>query len=292
MKTFPMVLLLALCTFVRASAQVTVEVTMERDQFLPSEGVPVAVRVTNRSGQPLHLGAAADWLTFSVESADGFIVLKNAEVPVLGEFNVGSSQVAIKRVDLAPYFGLGRPGRYHVIATVKIKDWNAQVSSPGKYFDVMSGAELWTQDFGVPVPAGATNQAPEVRKYTLMKVSYVRSQMSLYVQVGDQAGSRVYKIIPVGKMVSFSQPETQVDRASNLHVLWQNGAQAFTYAVVNPSGDLLKQEIYDYVSARPRLAVDEGGAVTVLGGMRRIKTTEVPLLKSPDEVMQAQPAKP
>lgn len=290
MKIFPTVFLLALLTALRASAQLTVEVTMDRDQFLPSEAVPVAVRVTNRSGQPLHLGADANWLTFSVESADDFIVLKNAEVPVLGEFDVGSSQVAIKRVNLAPYFGLGRPGRYHVTATVKIKAWSAEVSSSGKYFDVVSGAELWTQNFGVPVPAGATNLPPEVRRYTLIKVGYVRSQLSLYVQVSDPAASHVFKIISVGKMVSFSQPETQVDRASNLHVLWQNGAQAFTYAVVNPDGELLKQEIFDYVAARPRLSVSDNGAVTVLGGVRRITASEVPLLKSPDEVMS--PAKP
>ena len=50
---------------------------MEQRQFLPSEAIPAAVRITNRSGQPLHLGADANWLTFNVESADGFIVVKN-----------------------------------------------------------------------------------------------------------------------------------------------------------------------------------------------------------------------
>src|ERR1035441_10179230 len=38
------------------SAQVTVEITQDQDQFLPAESVPTAVRITNRSGQSLHLG--------------------------------------------------------------------------------------------------------------------------------------------------------------------------------------------------------------------------------------------
>src|ERR1035437_5252177 len=125
MKTFLLVLVLAVLTSFRAAAQVSVEITMDQEQFLPSEAVPVAVKITNRSGQQLHLGTAADWITFSVESTDGFILIKNAEVPVTGEFDLESSQIGIiKRVDFQPYFQMGRHGRYKVIATLRIKDWS------------------------------------------------------------------------------------------------------------------------------------------------------------------------
>ena len=121
---------LALLTWSGASAQVTVDVVLDQEQFLPSESLPVAVRITNRSGQSLHLGADAKWLTFSVESTGGTMVVKNADVPVQGEFDVGSSQVATKRVDLAPYFALTRQGGYRVTARVHIKDWNAEIPNP------------------------------------------------------------------------------------------------------------------------------------------------------------------
>jgi len=159
MKTFFLALVLAVLASVRASAQVTVAIVLEQEQFLPSETVPVAVKITNRSGQPLHLGAEASWLTFDVESADGLIVVKNAEVPVTGEFDLNSSQTATKRVDLAPYFGLTRPGRYRMVATVRIKEWSKEMASPPKNFDVITGARIWAQDFGVPAPAGVTNAA-------------------------------------------------------------------------------------------------------------------------------------
>ena len=234
--------------------------------------------------------ADADWLTFDVESADGFIVVKNGEVPVVGEFDVGSSQMATKHVDLKPYFNLTRPGRYRVVATVRIKDWGAEMASPAKSFDVISGAKLWSQDFGIPASGSATNSAPEVRKYTLEKANYLSSQLRLYVEVSDEAESHVFNVVSIGKMVSFSEPEVQLDRFSNLHVLWQSGAALFTYAVVNPDGGLAKQEIYDYVTARPRLNMSDDGNVVVVGGVRRPKENEMPMVKLPDELPA--PAKP
>src|SRR5438093_12841455 len=101
------------------SAQLLTEVTLEQDQFLPGESLQAAVRITNRSGQTLHFGEEADWLNFSIESRERAVVAKTGEVPVAGKFDLGSSQKAIKRVDLAPYFALGQPGRYAISATVK-----------------------------------------------------------------------------------------------------------------------------------------------------------------------------
>jgi hypothetical protein len=280
MKT--LIALLAMGLFgLRVSAQVTVELELNQEQFLPCESVPVAVKITNRSGQQLHLGADPAWLTFNVESSDGFVVIKNAEVPVLGKFDLESSQMAIKRVDLQPYFEMTKPGRYKVIATLNIKQWSSSMSSAPQYFDVISGAQIWTQNFGVP---DGTNPVPEVRSYTLEKANYLREQLRLYVQVADGAGARVYKVSALGPMVSFAQPEEQVDRQSRLNVLWQTGAQTFSYALVNPNGTVAQQETYDNFYSRPRLVVDDNGAVSVVGGTRRPKSGELPIVKSPAEL--------
>jgi uncharacterized protein (DUF58 family) len=89
------VLGLTLCALmvipVVSRAQVTVEVVLEQEQFLGGEALPVAVRITNRSGQTLRMGNEPDWLTFSVESREGFVVVKTDEVPVLGAFELESS---------------------------------------------------------------------------------------------------------------------------------------------------------------------------------------------------------
>jgi hypothetical protein len=264
---------------------VTVQVTMEQDQFLPGETLPVTVRITNRSGQPLHLGADAKWLTFNVESVDAnSVVMKNADPPVMGEFDLGSSQVAIKRVNLAPYFVLNHAASYRVVATVHIPEWNTDATSQPTEFDVIDGAELWSQQFGLPVPLGVTNRPPEIRKYTLEEANYLRQQLRMYVLVSDGTGSHVIKVNAIGPMVSFSRPEAQLDRASNLHVLYQSGAQSFIYSVVNPDGEVTKQEVYDYLNTRPHLSVNDAGDIVEAGGARRVRPGEQPVVRQPDEV--------
>ncbi len=290
MKLTALTLGLALSPLLQMSAQVTAEVTLEQEQFLGGEALPAAVRVTNRSGQTLHFGSEPDWLTFLVESRDGFIVVKNGEVPVLGEFTLESSKVATRHVDLAPYFALPRPGRYHVTATVRVKQWDATLTTKPKSFDIVQGAKLWSQDFGVPAAAGVTNQLPEVRKYTLQQANYLRTQLRLYLRLTDAAESKVIKVFSLGPMVSFSQPEPQLDKFSNLHLLYQNGARSFSYTVVTPDGDVVVRQTHEYANSRPRLQVDRDGKLVVAGGMRRVSSTDVPAPKSsPDEVKPAQP---
>src|SRR5436190_761934 len=250
--------------------QVNVEVKLDQDQFLPGESLMATVRVANRSGRTLHLGAEADWLSFDVESRDGLVVEKSGEAPVAGEFVLESSKTASKRVELSPYFTISEAGRYVVSATVRLKDWDHQVTSLPKTFYVIEGAKLWEQEIGLPAAAGSTNSAPEVRKYILQQANYLKGQIRLYLRVTDATGIKSFTIFPIGKLVSFSRPEPQVDKQGNLHVLFANGPQSYSYNVFNPDGELLARQTYDYIASRPRLQHDENGRIGVAGGVRRV----------------------
>ena len=289
MKIALSILGLALVSLINATAQVvTVQLMTEQDQFLPGESFPVTMHITNSSGQSLHLGADPKWLTFYVGSADdSFGVMRKSDPPVTGEFDLGSSEVATKRLDLAPYFVMTHPGRYRATATVHIAEWNTDVASPALQFDIIDGVPLWSKDFGMPLPAGVTNQQPVVRKFILEEANYLRKQLRMYVLVTDQPRSQVFKVSAIGPMVSFSRPEAQLDRASNLHVIYQSGAQSFLYSVVDPEGNITLQEVYDYLGTRPRLAVNDAGDIVEQGGVRRVKPGEMPLVKAPDELPPA-----
>jgi hypothetical protein len=270
--------------------QVVVEVTQDQQEFLPGESLPVAVRIINRSGQTLHLGADPEWLTFAMEGRDGAVVEKSAEVPVLGEFDLGSSEVATKRVDLAPYFVLAQEGRYAVTATVHIKSWGEDVNSRPHGFDIIQGAKLWEQEVGVPPSPTSTNAAPQLRRYVLQQANYIRGQLRLYLRVLDQYG-RPLKVLPIGPMVSFGRPDPpQIDGASNLHVLYQNGPSSFSYTVYSPNGELLIRQRHDYINSRPRLRIDDSGKIVVFGGVRRLAANDVPP-SSPDEDTDDEPTK-
>ena len=283
MKRLSLVLAICCAPLSPLFAQVTAEVVLEQEQFLVGEALPVAVKITNRSGQTLEFGKEPDWLTFSIESRDGFVVSKSGEAPVSGEFKLESGQVATRRVDLAPYFALGRISRYQIIATVRIQEWNSQVTTKPMPFDIINGAKIWSQDFGVPLSGGGeTARPPEVRRYALEQANYLRSHLRLYLRLTDSDGSHVLKVFPLGPMVSFGAPEHQIDKESQLHVLYQTGARSFSYLVINPDGDVIIRQTYDYSESRPRMQLDNEGKVVVAGGVRRTTNSDIPESKPAD----------
>lgn len=274
MKKSGLLLFLLIAATFSLRAQVTVDLSLDQDAFLPGEAIRATVRITNRSGQTLQLGKDQDWLSFEIESKDGFVVVKSGEAPVVGEFTLETSKRAIKQVDLAPYFIFPKVGSYSVTATVLIKDWNQEITAKAKTFFIIQGSKLWEQQVGLPIPPGATNQIPELRKYTLHQANYLRTRLMLYVQVSNTAG-KIYRVFPIGPMLSFGQPEPQIDKLSNLHVLYQDGPRSFNYTVIDSQGNVLVREEYD-MAPRPKLKVNAEGDLEVVGGVRRITANDVP----------------
>jgi hypothetical protein len=263
-------------------AQVSVEIVLEQEQFLIGESIPAAVRITNRSGQTLRLGDEANWLSFTLETRDGLAVVKNGEVPVKGEFQLESGKMATRRVDLAPYFALNRYGRYQLNANVHIKEWDSTLSAKPRSFDLIKGAKLWSQEFGMFLPPGVTNRVPEVRRYSLEQANYLRTQLRLYVRITDVDDTHVIKVLPIGPMVSVSHPERQIDRRNNLHVLYQVGARTYLYAVITPGGEMIQRQTHEITTTRPRLLADDKGNQSVVGGARRFSNDDVPSPTEPE----------
>ncbi len=275
MKTYAILFTIAV-SVLSLQAQVSVEVRLDQEQFLAGESLTAGARISNRSGQALEFGKDADWLTFHIESQDGFVVEKLGEAPAPGDFTLETSKIATRRVDLAPYFSTLRPGRYSIVATVRVKDWNSEIISPPKNFDVIRGAKLWTQEFGVPLAPGSTNRVPEMRRYTLEQANHLRTQLRLYFRLTDAAESRVLKVQAIGPMVSFSDLEQQLDKKNHLHALWRTGRQSCTYVSFNTDGEMTAHQTYDLTDSHPKLKLDEKGVVFVSGGVRRITTNDVP----------------
>ena len=261
--------------------QVTVEVVLDQEQFLPGEALNVAIKISNRSGQKLNFGTDPDWLTFAVESRDGMVVPKLGEAPVAGAFDLESAERGTKHVDIGPYFSMMQPGRYAVTATVRIKQWGQTVSSQPKNFNIMEGAKLWEQEFGVPNVPGSTNPIPEVRKYILQQANYLKGKLRLYLRLTDATGTKTFRVVPVGLILSFSRPEPRIDKFSNLHLLYQNWAHSFSYTVFNPDGEILDRQTYDYTDTRPRLQTDDQGRIAVVGGVRRVTSNGSPITAEP-----------
>src|SRR4051812_10918425 len=283
----PWAFIVGMCCFcaMAAQAQLSVEILLEQQQFLKDEAIPVKVRITNRSGQTVQLGKTNDWLTFAAESRDGYSVSKLREPSIPGAFSLESATVATRRVDLGACFDFDHTGRYSIGATVKIPEWDQEISSRPVTVEVVKGSRVWQQEFGVPAKQGA----PEMRKYILQQARFLKD-LTLYVRVTDLEENHTFQIYPVGTLVSFSHPEAQVDRESKLHLLFQNGARTFLYSIINPDGSLRVRQVYDYAGGLSvRLKGNEGGEIFVSGGERRMAPEESTILSSTNEVKAAKP---
>ncbi len=271
MRSIGLSIALLLMAVSYGAAQVQVDLALDHDQFLRDESLPVKVRISNLSGQTLHLGKDDQWLHFLVESADGHYVAQKDSPAVAGEFDLDSSLVGTRTIDLMPFFDLERPGRYTVTATLRIPEWGFQTSTRPKTFDVIKGTKIWQQDVGVPSAGGR----PVVRRYILLQADFSK-RLRLYLRVTDVGGSQVFGVTPVGPLVSFSHPEAQVDRYSNLHILFQDGAHTFLYSMANPEGQVIVRQTFEYRQVRPTLRAGEEGSITVYGGVRKPLASDLP----------------
>lgn len=250
--------------------QISVELVLDQEQFLRDESLVVKVQIINRSGQKIELGKDPGWLTFSIENLDGGLVSRTGEAPVDGVLTLDSATVGERSIDLLPYFELSTPGRYVVSASLKVKNWDQEFTSKRKTFDIVRGSKIWEQEFGIP-----SKGAPEVRKYALQQANYLK-RLVLYARITDPSENRVLRVFPVGPLVSFSRPEAQIDKQSNLHVLFQTGARSFFYHVINPDGQVVVHQTYEYAGSRPILKGSDDGKIFVSGGARRVAADDVP----------------
>ena len=281
---------LLFASLTRLSAQVTVEILTDQDEFLPGEAIPVIAKVTNRSGQTLTFGKDENWLKFAIQAHEGYVTMRQTDVPIEGEFTLQTSEFAKVRVNLTPLFQLDKAGHYKVTATVAIPQWKQQFTSGAKDVNVITGARIWQQEFGMPKAAGNTNPAPDLRIYALQEANYLRNHLTLYAQVTDSAG-KFNSVVAIGPMISFGQPDAKVDKFSHLHVLYQDGPRSFNYTVINPNCEVIARQTYDYTT-RPRMVADDEGTIKVAGGARRVTHDDIPAPASPAEKDVSAPTNP
>jgi hypothetical protein len=256
---------------------VTAELQLDRTEFLSDEDMQIKVHIENRSGQLLTLGKGDDWISFSVAGDNNNPVSPLGDGSVSNQFQIQSAQAADVTFNLTPFFDFRQPGHYTVKAAFKLP-WNQEVNCKPVSFTVIKGLRLdCSPDMavGVPLPEGVSNTAPVMRRYFLEKVTHA-SGMKMYFRLTDGSGAKTLRVFPLGPMVSFGQPQAQIDRFSNLHVLNQSGAQSFTYVVLDPHGFILDRQTYEYNETRPELRVNAEGGIFVFGGIRRISTTDIP----------------
>lgn len=269
----------------RGDASLSAEIRIDEPAFLPGEELPVGLRLVNLSGRPVRYATVPDWVTFFVERQDGSAVRQHGELEHTEEFTLESATAGTREWNLAAAFDLTTPGSYNISAEVRVPDAGVTLFAPPQRVLVTPGMTLAETTFGRPAADGGR----EVRKYTLIQANRKRD-LRLYVSISDEAGVEPYRVVALERLLSFSRPEHQLDRESNLHVLLQSGAREFSYFTVNPDGELIGRQRHALIpNSRPRLAAGTNGVVSVTGGARVPMPNDLPPAPVPSQAAEEPP---
>gem|GEM_PF-467207 len=253
-------------------AQVKVEVLLKQKQFLVKESLEIGVRVVNHSGQTLNL-TKGDWLSISVMDDNNFAVKQIGSMPVAEDVSIESSYMATQWLDIGQTFDFKENARYSIRARVDLFDWSRDFYADAKHFEMIRGASLWEQKFGVPVKA--PGELPEIRNYILQQALYLE-EPQLYLRITDDSGKTVHAVERLAPIIQVSRPEAQVDTLSRLHVFTQISMKDFAHIIIDPDGTIQQRDTYMIEGYRPTLKVSPSGGVYVAGGIRQLRRTDIP----------------
>jgi hypothetical protein len=223
------------------------------------------VAITNLAGRDVELRDAdgQSWLGFELTGSEEQPIAPlsgaNPEPPL----KIQAGQRVTRQIGLTPLYPVHEYGAYHVRTNVYFADLGKFFYSGTRVFEVTDARPIWEQTVGVPA---GTAGSGGVRTYSLMTNRFP-DHTSLYVRVQDKDSGVVYATYSLGRTISFEQPQAEIDRGNQLHVLHCAAPRAWSYARIGLNGELLEHSSFMETKTRPRLVHSGSGEVAVRGGM-------------------------
>src|SRR5262249_61773248 len=218
-------------------AQVQVDLKFKRWQYIAPESVFATIAITNLAGCDIELRDAdgQSWLGFEITGSEeqpiGPLNAANREPPL----RIQAGQRVTRQIDLTPLYPVHEYGAYHVRTNVYFADLAKFFYSGTRVFEVTDARPIWQQTVGIPDGNAASG---DVRTYSLMTNRFP-AHTSLYVRVQDKDSGVVYATYSLGRTIALEQPQAEIDRANQLHVLHCAAPRAWSYARIGLNGELL-----------------------------------------------------
>jgi hypothetical protein len=268
--TLPFAFFCLLATGVEA--QIQVELKLKRLQYIAYEPVVAILGITNLAGRDvdLHDADGQSWYGFEVTGSEGQqippMTTANSQPPL----KIEAGQKVTQRIDLTPIFPVHDFGAYHVRAHIYFADLGKFFYSTTKVFEVTDARPIWQRTVGLPesVPGPGS-----VRTYSLLTNRFP-DHTSLYVRVEDKDTGIVYATYSLGRAIAFDEPQAEIDRANQLHVLHCAAPRNWAYSRIGLNGELLAHSSFMETKTRPRLFHATNGEVAVRGGMIEAPQTQ------------------
>lgn len=267
-SNFTRLILPALCVFLfatAAEAQIQVDLKFKRLQYIAYEPVVATVAITNLAGRDIELHDAdgQSWLGFELTGSEEQPIAPLSGAKAEPPLKIAAGQRVTRQIDLTPLYPVNEFGAYHVRTNVYFADLAKFFYSGTRVLEVTDARPIWQQTVGVPE---GTAGSGEVRTYSLMTNRFP-DHTSLYVRVQDKDTGVVYATYSLGRTISFEQPQAEIDRTNQLHVLHCAAPRAWSYARVGLNGELLEHSSFMETKTRPRLVHSKNGEIAVRGGV-------------------------
>jgi hypothetical protein len=268
-----------------AQAQIQVELKFKRLQYVAHEPVMATVRITNLAGRDidLHDEKGQHWFGFEVNAGEGRLLAPFRQAAPEPALHVAAGQTVTRKINLTPVFPVHDFGAYHVRANVYFADLNKFFYSQTKVFQVADARPIWQKTVGVPDGIAG---AGEMRTYSLLSNRFP-DHTSLYVRVENKSDGLVYTTYSLGRVIAYDEPQAELDRANQLHVLHCAAPRTWAYSHIGLNGELLAHSTFMETKTRPRLRHVADGAVAVSGGRLDLPIAQSP--RSPAPKLSAHP---
>jgi hypothetical protein len=265
-----------------AEAQIQVDLKFKRLQYIAYEPVVATVAITNLAGRDIELHDAdgQSWLGFELSGSEEQPIAPLSGAKAEPALKIAAGQRVTRQINLTPLYPVNEFGAYHVRTNVYFADLGKFFYSGTRVFEVTDARPIWQQTVGVPE---STAGSGEVRTYSLMTNRFP-DHTSLYLRVQDKDRGVVYATYSLGRTLSSEQPQAEIDRANQLHVLHCAAPRAWSYARVGLNGELLEHSSFMETKTRPRLLHSANGEIAVRGGVieapARNSASKVPKLSA------------
>ncbi|MGK0184761.1 MAG: hypothetical protein ACI9R3_000535 [Verrucomicrobiales bacterium] len=254
----------ALCLISSATAQLMVDLKLNKNLYVAYEPVNAEITVSNRAGRDIVLGgpAGSSWLSFDVATDQGDPILPAGARPVAGSTVLGAGKSHTINVSLGKFYPLGTPRNYRVKASVYFSGTSQYIGSRPRLFGVTEARTVWQQVIGIPrgKPGGGG-----YRHYSLLIFRDTQRTL-LYVRVRDQKTKRVLASYSLGRIIEVRDPQATIDGDNRLHVLFLGAPRTFSHKVIDYGGETLLSDVYRSEGRAPQLMLGNTGKVQVMGG--------------------------
>ena len=247
-----------------ALGQLQVELKFKRVHYVAYEPIIATVQITNLAGRDIDLrdNAGHRWFGFEVKAGEDRLLGPAQQAPE-PPLQIKAGESVTRKINLTRIFPVHDLGPYHVRANVFFPDLNKFFYSQSKVFHVGDARAIWQRTVGVPegVPG-----AGGVRTYSLLSNRF-SDHTKLYIRVEDKSTGAVYNTFSLGRVIAFDEPQAELDRGNQLHVLHCAAPRTWAYSRIGLNGQLLASQTFMETKTRPRLRPTSDGAVAVKGGM-------------------------